>query len=77
MHTEVPAAPLDPLQGSEIPLQSLVRTMVMQVVPLHATEAYARADIHTAAHGSLHSSAEGGALWEVAICGRPHSGAWH
>ncbi|KAK4806858.1 hypothetical protein QYF61_012587 [Mycteria americana] len=47
----------------------MVKTMVMQVVPLQPMEVHSGADIHTAAHGGPHAGAGGYALKEVAARG--------
>ncbi|KAK4810932.1 hypothetical protein QYF61_013340 [Mycteria americana] len=63
-----------PGTGAEIPLQSVVKTMVKQVVPLQATKDHGGTDIHPAALGGPHARAGGCALtlWRA----RAGVGSW-
>ena len=60
-----------PGAGAEIPLQPVVKTMVMQVVLLQPMEDHTGADIHTTACGGPHARADGFAVKETADHGEP------
>ena len=64
-----------PGAGPEIPLQPVMKTMVMQVVPLQHMEVHGGADIHPAAHGGPHAGAGGCALKEAVSMWRARAGA--
>jgi len=48
----------------------MVKTMVMQLVPLQLTEVHGGADIHPAACGGPHAAADGCALKEAGVHGK-------
>lgn len=55
----------------EIPLQSVEKTMVKQVVVLQPMAYPGRADLHPAACGGPHATAGGCTLKEAVACGEP------
>jgi len=57
--------------GAEIPLQSLLNTVMTQVVPLQLMEVHGRADIYPEAHRRLYDGAGACAPKEAAARGEP------
>jgi len=64
-----------PHAGAEIPLQHIMKTMAMQVVPLQSLEDHTGTDSYTAACGGPHAGAGGCAREGSCSPWRAHTGA--